>query len=120
MDPIELERAAYLLADLRRRGFVIEVDGDRLTVTPGSQLTPGDSVEIREYKPLLVELLSKEPQCLPQDQWTADEHAMVNLANSGAFQWWYPGIVDHHMTRTGRGNHAKENQYGEEQSESGT
>lgn len=49
-----------LLRLLRREGFVVEDDGDRLLVSPASRLTDDLRAEIRDRKPALVDALRRE------------------------------------------------------------
>jgi hypothetical protein len=49
--------AAYLLAELRRRGYAVGRTDDGLSVGPASRLTEGEREEIVQYKPELVTLL---------------------------------------------------------------
>lgn len=115
-DHVALDRAAYLLACLRGRGFTVNSDGGRLVITPGSRLTEVEAGEVREYKALLLDLIGREPRCLPKSEWTAEDDQAVRLVATGAFQWWRPGLAEEHMTRTGRAN-TTENHHGEDESE---
>jgi len=52
--------AAELLQRLRLEGFGLTVDGDRLIVTPGSELTDEFREAIRTAKPALLRILVAE------------------------------------------------------------
>ena len=56
-----LMSAADLLQRLRLEGFGLTVDGNRLIVTPGSELTDARRALIRQHKLALLVLLSEWP-----------------------------------------------------------
>ena len=65
--PETVVEAASLLTDLRRLGFALSPQGDRLQVVPGSKLTPELRQAIQERKAELLVLLSKQQEvsCQP-------------------------------------------------------
>lgn len=82
--------AAYLLTELRRRGYTLATADGKLTVSPGSRLTDGERAEVAEFKAGLLALLADEavsPELEAMDQ------KMMMLAKSGAYSWWRPGMA---------------------------
>jgi len=53
-----MDAAQTLIADFRKRGIRLMPDGDSLIVEPASRLSDADRAAIRQYKPLLLVLLT--------------------------------------------------------------
>jgi hypothetical protein len=50
-----------LLLELERRGFRLSHRGDHLWICPASQLTDGDRVALRRWKPHVLLLIDHQP-----------------------------------------------------------
>ncbi|MBV8135349.1 MAG: hypothetical protein JO121_06880 [Deltaproteobacteria bacterium] len=52
--------AESLIADLNSRGIRLELNGEKISVTPSSKLTDSDRESIRQHKPLLLARLQED------------------------------------------------------------
>ncbi|MBI3302772.1 MAG: hypothetical protein HYZ72_11965 [Deltaproteobacteria bacterium] len=76
-----------LIADLRRQGFQLTPQGDKLAVSPASKLTPELTELLRAYKPEILRLLRSG--LLPERKPTVLHHQDPDPCPAcGQRLWW--------------------------------
>lgn len=77
--------AVALIQTLESRGFCFVADGDKLIVSPSSQLTESDREVIKKEKQALLQILAPRPYL------TGDGELRIPLNASAQYRWWQGG-----------------------------